>query len=137
MKKTMQNLTWLLTIPLLLTFVNTGCQSTPERVALNVSGSIIYTVEAAMRSWADAVHQGLVTREQEYEVEFRYNQYLLAKGSVKQALLSWIDRPEQGPMFDAAIEALQSAEGKLIELINTFLETKRTVPTLSNPPLPK
>jgi hypothetical protein len=105
-----------------VTLLITGCAGTPaDRVALNVTGTQVVSVDAAMQAWRDYVLQGLATQEQVDRVHVLYDSYYAAGLTEKAAWLAYAQNSTNGPTWQRATASLIAAEGPLINFITSVL----------------
>lgn len=105
----------------------TGCQSTPAKVAANVSDASKITVEAALRAWNDYIPVGKPSLEQQAKVRDAWKKYKAAQVLlldcaiiVKESEAAGLSDPQAQEALNISIAEASNALADLIQLLRTF-----------------
>lgn len=116
--KKMNKLKFLVCAALLLS----GCNTTPERVALTITNAQVIAVDSAMASWALYAKTGRANPKQIEQVKRAYEVYYAAALVEKAAWLGYVERDKTKADIDQAAEVLLKARGALLNLVMVLLE---------------
>ena len=101
----------------------TGCSTPPTRVATEIAGTQVVTVDAAMKAWADYVRAGHATQAQVDRVHALYDKYYAAALVEQAALVAYAaDNIAGKPAYDAALSAVAAFSSDLITLVQSFIK---------------
>lgn len=107
--------------------VNTGCKSTPAKIAANVSDSSRITVEAALSAWNDYIPVGKPSLKDQQKVKDAYLVYKNAQLLVldaaiilKESETSGLSTTESQAALNRAIAQASTALADLVALLRTL-----------------
>lgn len=117
MKTTLPLILWLL----VLSF-NSGCKTpvTAEQAAYRTLGTVVVSVDGAMKAWGSYVETGQATVADEAAVKKAFDKYRNAMRVARNIVESIGSQPEGQAMVQTAIAAVSAASGELVQLITTL-----------------
>lgn len=100
-----------------------GCQAPADRIAVNAAGTVVITVDAAMKAWKAQVVAGKATQAQVDTVKDAYQKYYLATMLERDALIAYEQSKSETAQsnWQKATSIAQASFGNLVNLITQFL----------------
>jgi hypothetical protein len=107
---------------LLLAFFVASCKTTtPEQVAYRTIGTIVHSVDGAMKGWGDWVRNGHASAAQQVQVQTSYERYQAVMRVARSVMGTVTTRPESQAYIESAVEAAQNAADELLAVISKFV----------------
>lgn len=101
----------------------TGCATPPARIATNVAGTQVITVDAAMNAWRDWVIAGHATQAQVDRVKALYRKYYAAALIEQRGLETYVNTKDE-TAYKAALAAVAATSADLISFITQLTPVK-------------
>jgi hypothetical protein len=110
----------LLALPLGL--MQTGCQSTPNRIAHNTTSIAVTSANAAVQGWWDYKKQfPNYSREADAKIKDAYGKYQAVMKLSADAYESYLSNTNNAPGWQLSLSTVAATEADLINLIAEFL----------------
>lgn len=94
-----------------------------ENVAYKTTGSVVVSVDGAMRVWGDYVRSGSATVNDQLRVRDVYEKYQSAIKVERSILVAYKTTPDDTAL-NAAMSALSNASGELVTLVQSLVNVK-------------
>ncbi len=101
-----------------------GCKAPPQVVAYKTEGTVIYTVDSAMKIWSDYVNSGHATPDQVYKVHKAYDYYYNSQQIARVALEMYVasTQTENQAKWVIANEEVAKAQAAVINLVQELMK---------------